>query len=294
MMGRTLLAWIFALVLATMATAGPTEDLREAQKAVTAAALALADSQKDACIEAPPDTTSEEEPPPSTGNECGTSADCQYLNTKCITGGFWEGWCVDEPANFTSDGRMTHNANCLRRPPRLDKRTIQFRFDVKFDQSWITNCVARGQHLGGVWAAFGEGKTKREWVKRNIRVDFSRQCSDGFDAVIQGYKNDSGTEALNVVMDTRINARVAGVFQAGQWRTVIVTATYEPSLGKVSGTVEYVGAGVRSFSHTDPDAKDYPVFWNWEGFGNVDNSPIDSAPRASFGAQFRNVSSNVF
>ena len=294
MMGRTLLAWIFALVLATMATAGPTEDLREAQKAVTAAALALADSQKDACVEAPPDTIIiPPELPPPTGEGCDAASDCQYLNTKCIVGGYWDGWCCDEPANFQSlgsEGRMTTNANCLHRTPRLDKRSIRLQFDIKLDGSWITNCVTSGQHLGGVWAPSGTGRSKAEWVAKNIRIDFSRQCTDGFDCVIQGYNGLTSTGNINLVMDARLSStRLAGVFSANTWRTVIVTGTYDPALGKVSGTVEYVGKGTRSFSHTDADAKNFPVWWQWFGWGNV-----DGPNRTPFGVTFRNVNCSVF
>jgi hypothetical protein len=233
----------------------------------------------------PPDGNGEEPPePPPSGGDCGAAGDCQYLNPKCVTSGFWKGWCVDELVNFRgtgTEGQMNHNANCLRRPPRLDKLGIRFGFDVKFDVTWLTNTVARGQHLGGVWAAFGDGKTRDDWVERNLRVDFSRQAPDGFDVVIHGYKDGP------VVMDTRQNTRLAGVYVPNQWRRTVVTAHYDPALGRVHGTVEYVGVGTKGFDHTDSDVKGFPVFWNWAGFGNVDTG--DPHVRADFGVTFRNV-----
>lgn len=240
--------------------------------------------------EVPPVEPPEEPPTTPTGGDCGGSGDCQYLNTKCVTSGFWKGWCVDSLDNFkgtSTEGQMTHNANCLRRPPRLDKRTIKFRWDSKFDNTWLTNPIAGGQHLGGLWAASGTGRTRKEWVTRNVRVDFSRQSTDGFDCVVQGYKNTTGTEDLNLVMDVRLNARVPGAYVANQWRTTIVTATYDPTVGRVFGTVEYVGVGIKGFNHIDADAKDFNVFWNWYGYGNVDTST--AAPRADFGLTVRNI-----
>jgi len=234
--------------------------------------------------EVPPEEPPEEPPTQPTGGDCGDADDCQYLNSKCVTSGFWKGWCVDDLGNFRgigTEGQMNHNANCLRRPPRLDKRTIKFRWDSMFDRSWLTNTVAPGQHLGGLWAASGTGRTREEWVERNVRVDFSRQGPDGFDAVVQGYKDGP------LVMDVRLNTRMAGAYVADRWRTTVVTATYVPTEGKVFGTVEYVGVGVRGFTHTDADAKDFPVFFNWAGFGNVDNSA--AAPRSDFGLTVRNV-----
>lgn len=240
-----------------------------------------------------PDPTPDPDPQPAPGGGCTSGTQCHYLNTKCIDGGFWDGWCVDQTENFRTtsagDGQMTHNANCLRRTTRADKRTIRLRWDMKLDGSWVSNCVAPGQHLGGVWAPWAGSGKRADWVKRNVRVDFSRQCTDGFDVVVHGYKNDLGTEDLKLVMDTRLNTRVGGAYPPNTWRTTVVTATYDPGEGRVYGTVEYVGVGTRSFSHTDSDAKDFPVGWAWYGWGNV-----DGPNRADFGVTFRNISVEVF
>lgn len=283
--------WFPVLILTTLlfsagAKAGPQEDLLNAyQRGVDEAYRRGVADGTAGCEGAPPDTLPPELPPP-TGEGCDDPTDCQYNNTRCISGGFWDGWCCDSPSNFQSlgaEGRMNHNANAYHRPPRLDKRTIRVQFDSKFDASWITNCAAPGQHLMSLWAAYGSGRTREEENGGLLRVDLSRQCSDGVDIVLQASTNRV------MAFDTRINTRVSGAYVAGQWRTTIVTATYDPALGKVYGTIEYVGKGTKSFSREAEGAKRMPVWWNWLNVGNVDDADQAGANRNDFGVTFRNI-----